>query len=97
MNLNGNGADAARRGETRLNGSASGDTLLEAVDVRVEAFLGETNMTIAQLNALKAGGVVTLDALLNEPVELRVNGVRVAHGELVSVGDKFGVRITAVA
>ncbi len=97
MSLNGNGAEAARRGETRLNGSTASDPLLDAVDVRVETFIGETQMTIAQLNALKAGGVVTLDATLDEPVELRVNGVRVAQGELASVGDKSGPRTPAIA
>ena len=97
MNLNGNGNEPPKRTEPKTNGAGTADGLLDAVDVRVETFIGETQMTIAQLNALKAGGVVTLDATLNEPVELRVNGVRIAHGELVSVGDKFGVRIIAVA
>jgi flagellar motor switch protein FliN len=83
-----------------INGHSSAkvsSTLLGNVDVRVETYLGETSMTVAELNALKSGGVVKLDAALNELVELRVNGVTIAHGELVAVGDKFGVRITSVA
>ena len=72
-------------------------TLFENVDVTVETFVGETKMTLAQLNALKAGGVIALEASLNEMVELRVNGVTIAHGELVAVGDRFGVRIVKVA
>ena len=43
------------------------------------------------------GGIVALEAGLNEMVELRVNGVTIAHGELVAVGDRFGVRIVKVA
>ncbi|MBL7358791.1 FliM/FliN family flagellar motor switch protein, partial [Escherichia coli] len=39
----------------------------------------------------------TLDAQLNTPVELRLNGVAVARGELVAVGEKFGVRLTEIA
>lgn len=98
MNLNGNGADTAKRVEGKNAApSASTDALLGAVDVHVETYLGETMMTVAQLNELKVGGIVSLDAALNDPVELRVNGVRVAHGELVAVGDKFGVRIVAIS
>ena len=77
--------------------SAGTHTLLDSVDVRLETFVGETRMTLAQLNALKAGGIVALEAGLNEMVELRVNGVTIAHGELVAVGDRFGVRIVKVA
>ncbi len=71
--------------------------LVDHVDVRVETYLGATSMTIAELNALKAGSVVPLEAALNALVELRVNGVTFAQGELVAVGDKFGVRIVSVA
>jgi flagellar motor switch protein FliN/FliY len=98
VSFNGNGSDSLRRPESRpTSAQATSDALLDAVDVRVETYLGETSMTIAQLNELKAGGVITLGATLDEPVELRVNGVRVARGELVAVGDKFGVRIISLA
>ena len=73
------------------------DTLIKNVDVAIETFLGRTRMTVADLNALLVGSVIALDASLNQPVELRVNGVAIAEGELVAVGDKFGVRITSVA
>jgi flagellar motor switch protein FliN len=92
------GSDTDRRPHINGHGSAKvSSTLLGNVDVKVETYLGETSMTVGQLNALKAGGVIKLDATLNELVELRVNGVTIAHGELVAVGDKFGVRITSVA
>ncbi len=41
--------------------------------------------------------MVTLDAPLNQAVELRLNGTVIAHGELVAVGDKFGVRLSEIA
>jgi flagellar motor switch protein FliN/FliY len=72
------------------------DALIQNVDVTIETFLGRTRVTVADLNALLVGSVVKLDATLNQPVELRVNGVTIAQGELVAVGDKFGVRITSV-
>jgi len=71
--------------------------VIDNVDVTIETYLGATSMTVAELNALKPGGVIALGAGLNDLVELRVNGVTIAHGELVAVGDRFGVRITAVA
>src|SRR4051794_13755516 len=71
--------------------------LIENVDVRIETFLGATTITIATLRELKSGSVITLDAALNEVVELRLNGFAFAHGELVAVGDKFAVRITSVS
>lgn len=85
-------------GETRINGAAkSHSTLIDAVGVTVETFLGATKMTVAELTAMQAGGVITLDTALSGLVELRVNGVAIARGELVAVGDKFGVRITSIS
>ncbi len=81
-----NGADAKMRA-----------ALIDNVDVTVETYIGFTSMTVAELNALQVNGVVPLSASLNSLVELRVNGVAIAHGELVAVGDKFGVRITTVS
>lgn len=85
--------------ETQLNGATpkQRSALIDAVGVTVETYLGSASMTVAELNALQADGIVTLDAALNASVELRVNGVAIAHGELVAVGDKFGVRITSLA
>ncbi|MES2442147.1 MAG: FliM/FliN family flagellar motor switch protein [Pseudomonadota bacterium] len=71
--------------------------LIESVPVELEAFLGGARMTVAQLAALKPGAAVALDAQLNGAVELRMNGVAVARGELVAVGEKFGVRLTEIA
>ena len=71
--------------------------LIESVPVELEAFLGGARMTVAELTALKPGTAVGLDAPLNGAVELRLNGVAVARGELVAVGEKFGVRLTEIA
>ena len=71
--------------------------LIETVSVTLEAYLGEARMTVAELTALKDASVVPLDAALNQSVELRLNGVAVARGELVAVGDSFAVRLTEIA
>jgi flagellar motor switch protein FliN/FliY len=71
--------------------------LIDAVEVTLDGFLGSASMTVAELSALREGGVITLDAALNAPVELRLNGVAVARGELVAVGDRFAVRLTEIS
>lgn len=70
--------------------------LIDNVAVQLEAFLGTAPMTVADLTGLSSGSVVALDAQLNTPVELRLNGVAVARGELVAVGEKFGVRLIEI-
>lgn len=70
--------------------------LIETVGVELEAFLGRSQMTVGALTGLAPNGVVPLDAPLNQQVELRLNGVTIARGELVAVGDKFGVRLTEI-
>ena len=71
--------------------------LIETVSVTLEAFLGEARMTVAELTALKDDSIVPLNCALSEAVELRLNGVPVARGELVAVGDSFAVRLTEIA
>lgn len=71
--------------------------LIDNVSVRLEAYLGGSAMTVAELAALRDGAVVPLDAPLSQAVELRLNGVAVAKGELVSVGDRFAVRLLEIS
>ena len=75
-------------------GSALRSGIIGNVEVRLEAWLGEARLTVAALEALEAGAVVPLETTLADAVELRLNGVLVGKGELVSVGDRFGVRLT---
>ena len=88
-------ATAAAKGDSPLG--KINPKLIETVSVTLEAYLGEARMTIADLTALKDDSVVPLDAALNQAVELRLNGVAVARGELVAVGDSFAVRLTEMA
>ena len=71
--------------------------MIDDVEIEIEAFVGAARMTVADLGALEAQSVVTLDAPLNQAVELRLNGIVIAQGELVAVGDKFGVRLSEIA
>lgn len=90
-----NSPSAPAKAETQLG--KINPRLIETVSVTLEAFLGEARMTVAELTALKDSSVVPLDAALNQSVELRLNGVAVARGELVAVGDSFAVRLTEIA
>jgi len=73
------------------------DKLFGDVRVELEARLGKTELSVDALMALKDGSVVTLQTGLADTVDLYVNNACVARGEIVAVGDQFGVRITHVA
>lgn len=75
---------------------APASSLIDSVEVTLEAFLGKSRIKISELRALKPDATIGLDASLGASVELRLNGLCVARGELVAVGDKFGVRLTEV-
>jgi flagellar motor switch protein FliN/FliY len=76
--------------------SESNIELLMDVSLRVTVELGRTRMKLAQILELQHGSVVELDRLAGDPVDIFVNDRMVAHGEVVVVDDKFGVRITAM-
>ncbi|KSB91872.1 hypothetical protein AS593_07555 [Caulobacter vibrioides] len=67
------------------------------VPVTLQAQLGQATLSIQDMLALRAGSVVKLDLKLNDRIELHLNSSLVARGEIVAVGDNFGVRITEIA
>lgn len=66
------------------------------IPVSVTAEIGRTKMPIRTLLQLNQGSIVALDRLAGEPLDVLVNGTLVAHGEVVVVNDKFGVRLTDI-
>lgn len=68
---------------------------LGGLKVKLTARIGETELSVADLAALKVGATVALDRLVNHPIDLLAEGHLVAQGTLVAVGDHFGVRITS--
>ncbi len=64
------------------------------LDVSVE--LGRTSMTLKQVLDLGSGSLVELDKLTGEPVDILVNGKAIAEGEVVVIGENFGIRITKI-
>ena len=71
-------------------------SLIAGVEVKLEAVIGAATMTVAELMKLEKGSSVALESSLERDVELRLNGVAVARGELVAVGDNYGVRIVEI-
>lgn len=72
-------------------------SVLSDIQVVLEARLGRSTLSIGELTALEEGSVVTLDRSLADHADLYLNGKCVARGEIVAVGDNFGVRITEIS
>ncbi len=71
------------------------DMVLELpVDISME--IGRTKISIRNLLQLSQGSVIELDRLAGEPMDVLVNDTLIAHGEVVVVNDKFGIRLTDV-
>ncbi len=63
------------------------------VDVRLSVELGATQMKLRSVLALREDSVVVLDRLVDELLDVMVNGQRIARGEVVVEGNRFGLRI----
>ncbi|HBC58563.1 MAG TPA: flagellar motor switch protein FliN [Gammaproteobacteria bacterium] len=66
------------------------------IPVTLGVEIGRSRVTIKQLLQLTQGSVVELDRLAGEPMDVLVNGTLIAHGEVVVVNDRFGIRLTDV-
>jgi flagellar motor switch protein FliN/FliY len=71
------------------------DVILD-IPVSISMEVGRTEIPIRNLLQLNQGSVVELDRLAGEPLDVLVNGTLIAHGEVVMVNDKFGIRLTDV-
>ena len=71
------------------------DVILD-IPVTLSMEVGNTSIPIRNLLQLNQGSVIELDRLAGEPLDVLVNGTLIAHGEVVMVNDKFGIRLTDV-
>ncbi len=69
---------------------------LSDVPIPVTVQLGRVRLTLGQLCRLKSGSLLELDRESHEPADILVNGRVVAHGEIVTIDNHYGVRITSV-
>ena len=98
--------DAAAEFEPAPLAELKPDANMQATPANLEAILdipvtlsvriGSTKVSIRNLLQLNQGSVVELDRLAGEPLDVLVNGTLVAHGEVVVVNEKFGIRLTDV-
>ncbi len=83
---------APRKG---ADGEVELDLILD-IPVTIAMEIGRTRINIRNLLQLNQGSVVELDRLAGEPLDVMVNGKLIAHGEVVVVNEKFGIRVTDV-
>ena len=68
--------------------------LIQDVDVKLTVEIGSTSLTLRELLALGESSVIELDRDADELLDVFVNGTLIGRGEVVTVGEKFGVRMT---
>lgn len=71
------------------------DVILD-IPVTIQMEIGRTKVNIRNLLQLNQGSVVELDRLAGEPLDVLVNNTLIAHGEVVVVNEKYGIRLTDV-
>ncbi|EKE80517.1 flagellar motor switch protein FliN [Idiomarina xiamenensis] len=83
--------------EQSLNGEEKRklDAILD-IPVTISMEVGRSQISIRNLLQLNQGSVVELERVAGEPLDVLVNGTLIAHGEVVVVNDKFGIRLTDV-
>ena len=77
------------------NGQLNLDLIMD-VRLKLTLEVGRTKISVRNLLGLAQGSVVELDKLAGEPLDVLVNGTLVAHGEVVMVNEKFGIRLLDV-
>ena len=66
--------------------------VLENIDVELTVEVGRTEITIRDLLRLNEGSVVELERLAGDPLDILINNTKIAKGEVVMIGERFGVR-----
>ncbi|MGA0586331.1 flagellar motor switch protein FliN [Dyella sp. KRB-257] len=89
-------AAAERAPQDNLDGQDVNLDMILDVPVTLAMEVGRTRISIRNLLQLNQGSVVELDRAAGEPLDVFVNGTLVAHGEVVVINEKFGIRLTDV-
>ncbi|MHB2263953.1 flagellar motor switch protein FliN [Aliihoeflea sp. PC F10.4] len=92
-----NGASAPRVAPS--SAQPAGNSVIMNIPVDVQIVLGSTEMPVSELMALQKGSTVALDRRIGEPVDIVVNGRKIASGEITVLEDdpsRFGVKLTQI-
>ncbi len=81
---------------TNMNSGIENLKVLENIEVKLTVEVGSSELKIRDLLRLNEGSVVELERLAGDPLDILANGVPIAKGEVVMVGERFGVRFTEV-
>lgn len=83
-------------GQPPRSNPSPGIELLEDIPVEISVEIGRARLTIAQILKLAQGSVVELDVMAGEPLNIYVNHVLIAQGEVVTVNERYGIRLTDI-
>jgi flagellar motor switch protein FliN/FliY len=92
------GEPGLRAGAAQADSAASGSIIMN-IPVEVQIVLGSADMPVSELMALQKGSTVALNRRIGEPVDVVVNGRRIARGEITvleSDPSRFGTRLTEI-
>lgn len=70
--------------------------VLENIEVNLTVVVGGTELKIRDLLRLNEGSVIELDRLAGDPLDILANGIVIAKGEVVMIGERFGIRFTEI-
>ena len=70
--------------------------VLENIEVNLTVVVGGTELKIRDLLRLNEGSVIELDCLAGDPLDILANGIVIAKGEVVMIGERFGIRFTEI-
>jgi flagellar motor switch protein FliN/FliY len=83
-------------GEAPAGNARNDIELVLDIPVQLTVELGRTRVPIKKILQLAQGSVIELDGLAGEPLDVMVNGCLIAQGEVVVVGERFGIRLTDI-
>ena len=86
-------AEPARQGE---RAGFENLRVLENIEVELTVVVGSAEMKIRDLLRLNEGSVIELDRLAGDPLDILANGTIIAKGEVVMVGERFGIRFSEI-
>jgi flagellar motor switch protein FliN/FliY len=87
--------EAENRSSSNLDEDLNLEVILD-IPVTIAMEVGSAKINIRNLLQLNQGSVIELDRMAGEPLDIKVNGTLIAHGEVVVVNEKFGIRLTDV-
>lgn len=79
--------------------SGGNSSIILGIPVEVQIVLGSTEMPVSELMALQKGATVSLNRRIGEPVDVMVNGRKIAKGEITVLEDdpsRFGIKLTEI-